>query len=171
MRLGLSLQRGGAQMRHFMTANFLERPKLYSWDLLKPKAEQNYLQWTRRTQALSYNLREDCAGMLRWLEENRLTLHDLFRPARPQENRPIIVRMERDGLIELETVVLLDNMLRFMQRLRDEDGDETWTAYRMLVSKYSYLLECDLESLTLCDCTRTNRASWSRRCGGSDVLW
>lgn len=132
-------------MKDFMLANFLEKPGLYIYDLLKPEAKERYYRRMKYVDSLSYWFTEECTEVFDWLEQTGRTLNDLFVSLAGEQ--PIIVKMDQQRVISIETLVILDKIFRFMDRLEGQVTDESWAAIYRMVSKYAFLLKCDVANL------------------------
>ena len=133
---------GLEQMREFMIATFLENSDLSVWDLLKPEAEACYVQWRRRIESLTYCFNSDCADILAWLESETLMFNDLF--ANTDGKLPILVEMAIHRVIDIETLVIFDKLLGFMQRIAKDMRGADWVRINRTVAKYSYFVACDV---------------------------
>ena len=134
-----------AKMKDFMIATFLETPRLWVYDLLKPEAEHRYTQWRGRLESLTYRFTEDCEGIFGWLESKNMKFNDLF--VSTDGKQPIIVKMAVERLIDFETLVIFDKMFGFMQRAADGVTGDEWARLHKMVKKYSYFVDCDLPKL------------------------
>jgi hypothetical protein len=124
------------ELINFFTAQFTASDKSWVGDMLQD--EEKYVEWQRRQQSLSYNFEQD----LNKLAEEADAFDDLLKIQ--EGNYPLVIEKFLQDEISLETVVILDQLTRFMRRA-DRAITETivWPDLSKRIRKYGLLLRFD----------------------------
>ena len=87
--------------QNFILANLLKKPKLWIKDVYDENAEDNYTDWKKRTNALSYNFANDLG-----------VLEDVYKENFLVENgqHPKLIRLALQNKISIETFTILCNI-------------------------------------------------------------
>ena len=108
-------------------------------DLYNEKAKETFLEWKKRKQSLTYNFEEDLDVLLQRTDK----FDDLFRVVDGVE--PEIVKAFYHSDISIETFIIMDKILGFIEHIdKHIDDDIIWPRKKKLCSKYSRLLEVDV---------------------------
>ena len=118
---------------------------LNSSDLLSEETQDYYKLWKTRNQSLSYLFEEDFGRVLDLAVKNELKFDEIFRCI--DGEYPLVMQMERRGLISIETLVILDKILDFLDRVRINDTIY-WPIYKRKCKKYSGFLVINNKSYT-----------------------
>jgi hypothetical protein len=118
---------------------------LNSSDLLSEETQDYYKLWKTRNQSLSYLFEEDFGRVLNLAVKNELKFDEIFRCI--DGEYPLVMQMERRGLISIETLVILDKILDFLDRVRINDTIY-WPIYKRKCKKYSGFLVINNKSYT-----------------------
>jgi len=124
------------ELINFFTAQFTASDKSWVGDMLQD--EEKYVEWQRRQQSLSYNFEQD----LNKLAEEVDTFDDLLTIQKG--SYPLVIQKFLQDEISLETVVILDQLTKFMRRA-DRTITETivWPDLSKRIRKYGLLLRFD----------------------------
>jgi hypothetical protein len=128
------------QMKDFYVANFLVDNNHWVGDLLSASGEENYRDWQKRIQALTYNFESDIIYLL---DKYGIKGEEIFRVDRGQYPKLLIEMME--GKVGIETVVILNDTTNFIDEHwtpRIED-DIIWPQWKTRIVKYSKFLHYD----------------------------
>lgn len=121
-------------LQGFLISNFLVDDYHYS-QLKTQECENNFLQWQKRIQSLTYLYKEDLKKLDEIFEDNFKARENLY---------PKVISLYIQKKISLETlIILLDitkSSLYFKQILQD---DVVWQKIEMKISKYIPFFEYD----------------------------
>jgi hypothetical protein len=122
---------------NYYVAHFINGSK-WVGDMLKD--EDVYEQWLKRIESLGYNYEQD----LYKLQEKCDTFDCLFNVEDGQH--PVIIQEYLADEIMLETVIILDRLLNFSNRVDKQVTDTiVWPDIKTRIDKYSPFLNVDLE--------------------------
>jgi len=128
------------ELKEFFIANLLE-DQIYPISLLENLAEDNYVQYKRRKQSLTYTVKNE--------------LDDLFSRGikeafvRKAQNYPRIVTKYLRGDLSHETMVILNKVVPFIQKFDTELGadDLIWGKISLRLKKYQPFVVFDNDSI------------------------
>jgi hypothetical protein len=122
---------------NFYVSQFIEDRK-WVGDMMTD--EDNYSKWQKRMQSLSYTFQND----INTLAERVETFEDLFAI----ETHPYIVKEYMSGTICLETVVILNKLVKFMDRA-DSVITETilWPDVSRKIRKYNTFVNINTNNM------------------------
>lgn len=133
-------KRYGENIKDFYVANFLENPKIWINDLLGQECDDVYKEWLRKNQSLTYHFKNDLNNLLEKFEFN-----DLFVV---KKEFPILMKLVMQKKISLETLLILDSILNFIEVWNEKIQDELiWKAFRIKCIKYKPFLQIDQEKM------------------------
>ena len=98
----------------YLVANFT-RGNTWIGELLTPKTEIDFKKWRKRIESLTYNFKEELSH-IRDKEEN---FNHLFVIA--DGKHPYAFRLYQRGMVSLETLVLLDDLVHFTKHWSKHD--------------------------------------------------
>lgn len=128
------------EVENYFIANFLEDPK--GW--VGKFNEDNYLDWKRRNQSLSYMVNQDIKSLC----DKSPTFDGLFESQSGQH--PIIIKEYISRRLSHETVSILDSILGFTNRLEGVISDSiVYPKYKNIIQKYKSLLNVDVSKQKL----------------------
>ena len=124
-------------LENFFVANLLEAKKrMWVGALFGGDADEIYLQWQGRTQAIQYNL---ISELKRVIQDND-GFNCLFKSEDGQH--PELLKAYMRGTMSLETFVVLDMCLDFIPNLDHKLGDDrNWMLVKNKALKYRPFLE------------------------------
>ena len=135
----MSRQKNDQEIEQFFVANFSscdDPQSLYIADILK-NGDQNYQEWQRKAQSLSYIFKED--------------MHSLFEGKdfdsffRLEENKhPLIVKEFLKKNLSLESMIILDRILGYKVKFDKKLRDPVWDLISQRMKKYSSFLNIDV---------------------------
>lgn len=118
------------EIQDVFVANFL-KDKTWVGDMLDDEARDNFMNYRRRRQSLSYNFTNDLDFLL-----SKETPDKLFRPT-DNALAPILTYIIRED-ISIETAVILDYFIGFSKNF-----DSLFDKYRLRIQKYASFVEFD----------------------------
>ena len=126
--------------KELIIANLVKNPKYWVRDLAySEEAEQNYLNWIKRQQSLTYLISSDLSK----LDEN---FNDNFIVKKNEH--PYLLRLYCSGTISTETLcVLVDLTGCYKHWSTNLKGDPVWEEIGLLIKKYTPFIKYDREKL------------------------
>ncbi len=124
-------------LENFIVANLIESKKR-TWvgNLFGGDADDVYLRWQGRTQAIQYNLTNEIQKVL----EDQESFNSLFKCN--EHEHPEILKAHMRGDLSLETFVVLDVCLDFVPKLNEKLGDDrSWMVVKNKSIKYRPFIE------------------------------
>ena len=125
----------------FLVANFVSGDR---WGgVFDTEAKHNYFDWKRRMEAMSYTFKNDIDKILFNCEKNNFKFDDVFYS---DTNHPIILRMYLGKHISIETLVILNNINNYTNRLDNVlKNDLVWPDVSRIIKKYQPFLKIEKE--------------------------
>ena len=134
----LSRKKTESEIVNYFVSNFIQSsdPSKMWVGELKTNGDENYLNWKTRTQSLSYRFKQ---------ELNSLTEKVHLYEALFSENgsHPVIIKQYLGGKVSIETLVILDDLTSFMNKLNADDVVISLVTHK--VKKYRPFLSYDKE--------------------------
>ena len=136
----LSRKNKDEEIVDFFVSNFVsssDPSSLWIGDIIK-NGNENYLDWQKKTQSLSYLFEQD----LRKVFEGKNFLEFL----KIENNKhPKILKEYLSGNLMLETMVILDRMLNYREKFDLKLIDPVWELVSKKIKKYSPFLKIDTD--------------------------
>ena len=108
-------------------------------DLYSEEAKETFVGWKKRIQSMTYNFEKELDVLLERVE----SFDDLFKVE--DGNDPIVVLALYHSDISIETFIILDGVLCFIEHIdKHIDDDIIWPRWKIRCSNYSRLLEVDV---------------------------
>mgnify|MGYP003109092449 FL=1 len=125
----------------FLVANFVSGDR---WGgVFDSEAKHNYLDWKRRMEAMSYTFKNDIDKILFNCEKNNYKFDDVFYS---DTNHPIILRMYLGKHISIETLVILNQINNYTDKLDEKlKNDLVWPDVSRILKKYQPFLNIEKE--------------------------
>lgn len=140
---------------NFLVANFVSGDR---WGgMFDSEAGKRFIDWKKRTESLTYLFSTDIDKILLEIEENNVKFEDIFTILKGQH--PYIIKAYLRNTITIETLVILDRIIGFVDKLDKNILDEViWPDISRLIKKYKPFLKIDVEKYdrTLRDKIKTN---------------
>jgi len=133
----LSRKYGLEELKDFYVANFLQGDK-WVGDMNGPEGEDNYLQWQKRQQSLTYTFENDIMSLLDRVDNP----NDLL--VVKKNEFPKLMMHTTYGDIALETLVIMNDILNFFPMWSKEIYDDLiWPSFKMKCVKYAPFIHYD----------------------------
>lgn len=127
----------------FFVANLLKDPKVWVGDLLSDEAREVYLEWVKRKESITYFYTSDIENLFQTASDKDLSPKDLF--VVPEGGHPILLQMFLRGEIQLDTLVILDRVIKFLKVWKKElEGDPIWEEIKNKIEKVDGFIEADI---------------------------
>ena len=99
---------------NYFISNFVSNTNLWIGDIIGRAGDENYKVWSRKIEALHYYYEQDIEYILSMVTD-KLSFDNLFTSKTGQH--PPIVKYLLSKKINIETLIILDDILRFSKRL------------------------------------------------------
>lgn len=125
------------ELKSFYIANFLIDPDIRPGPLERPPAAENYRMWLGVIGSLKYKFQED----ITYLFEN-YNMNAILKVNSGQY--PLLLQMVMDKTIQLETLIILNEILNFFPMWTEKITDDIiWPAFKLKCEKYAPFLNYD----------------------------
>jgi len=130
------------EVANFLIANFVSGDR---WGgVFDTEANERYIQWKKRLEALHYNFENDLNKLVQEMEDNKFDLNHLFSITKGQH--PYIIKAYLRKTINIETLVILEQILNYRDSFNHHITDTVlWPDISRLIDKYKPFLKVDLE--------------------------
>lgn len=123
-------------LTNFMVANIMERDLSWVGDLMSDQAEETYLAWVRRQQSMTYLFTDQVGRLLDDFNENFIVRDGQY---------PHLYRLYRQGDVSPETVLILEELVRFFPHWKKNVKDQTiWPNDHLKLVKYRPFIKYDV---------------------------
>lgn len=136
----LSRKKNEQQIKEFFIANFVESDNpnsVYISDIIK-EGEENYINWMKRVQSLSYLFETEASIFISKKEFN-----NLFECKNNQHSN--LIRKYLQKAFSIETLVILDKILHYVDDYDRVLDDPLWDSLSLKIKKYSPFLNIDIQ--------------------------
>jgi len=124
---------------NFMVANFIDGSR---WGgVFDVEAAKKYMAWARRNQSLSYVFEQDLARLREEMTDDGIT--DMFK--HDTGTHPFILRAFLRNSIAPESLIVINKITGFANRLNIADTDPVWPNIKRLIRKYSPFVKINLD--------------------------
>ena len=109
-------------------------------DAFGERCVSTYREWKKRIESLQYNFRSDCASIMNDDPKNFDSLFEII-----DGQHPPIFRYVLSKKINIETFIMLDDILNFVPKFNKELQDAiVWPDYFKMCTKYKPFFNHDL---------------------------
>ena len=135
----LSRKYGKDDMFGFFVSNLLEKPKLWSGDLLSEDAESTFKTWQKTQQSLFYNFQQDLSTLMEDVASPQQLLMVVDR------QYPLLYNSYMQSRVKLETVMIMNDILNFFPMwIKRVDDDLIFPEFIQKCMKYAPFLNYDV---------------------------
>lgn len=99
---------------NYFISNFTANTNLWVGDIIGKTGDENFKSWSRRIEALHYYYEQDIEYILNMITD-KLSFDDIFTSKQGQH--PPIIKYFLSKKINFETLIILDDILKFSKRL------------------------------------------------------
>ena len=103
---------------NYFISNFVSNTNLWIGDIIGKSGDENYKIWSRKIEALHYYYEQDIDYIIERMIAKDIKFNDLFLSTGGQH--PPIVKMFLSKKINFETLVILDDILKFTKKLNKD---------------------------------------------------
>ena len=137
----LSRLKSDNEMCDFIVANLLDNDNIWVGDLLDKEAEDKYRQYLKRKQSISYNFANELDMFLAEMPNPK----DWFDC---KDDLPPIMNMAMSGDLSLETFVILNDFIGFMDKFDKKMADDfLWPKFSVKARKFRPFVEYDKDKI------------------------
>lgn len=126
--------------KEFIVANLHKNPKMWVTGLMKPEAENVYLEWTGKLQSLGYIFKNEIAK----LPDDLIKLMAI--PLGTEAAPPLLLHYSSNE-ISLETLCILLDLTKMKQFLDEHVKDLAWEQVSQEIDKYLPFIRYDKEKM------------------------
>ena len=131
------------ELVEFFVSNFIVSGDNWIGSLVTQESEQNYALWRKNKESISYNYRNELSLLYDYCLSNDISCNRLVLVE--DGNHPILLRLLLQNKISLETIIILDDILRFTRYWNVKLDDIIWDEKKKLIYKYRSFIEYDLD--------------------------
>ena len=100
---------------NYFLSNFVSNTNLWVGDIIGKAGDEHYKQWSKKIESLHYYYEQDIDYIIERMTTKDIKFNDLFLSIDGQH--PPIVKMFLAKKINFETLIILDDILRFTKKL------------------------------------------------------
>jgi hypothetical protein len=127
-------------LRDFYVSNFLVKDVNWVGDIANAEGEENYKEWQKRNQRLTYEFEQDIIRIL----EQADNPDELIKV--PSNGYPALLLGAKQHKICIETLVILDDIMNFFPMWNKKISDDIiWPTYRDKCLRYKPFIQYDKE--------------------------
>jgi hypothetical protein len=102
----------------YFLSNFVSNTNIWVGDIIGKSGDEVYKQWSKKLEALHYYYEQDIDYIIEKMIEKDIKFNDLFLSVNGQH--PTIVKMFLSKKINFETLIILDDILKFTKKLNKD---------------------------------------------------
>lgn len=135
----ISRNRNDDEIVNFFVSNFVystDPQTLWIGEIIK-QGEQNYTDWKKRIQSLSYVFKEEVGSL--FLGKDFNSIFEI-----KNNSHPLLLKEYLRNNISIETMVVLDKILGYKNNFDKKMDDPIWEIVSLKIKKYSPFLNIDI---------------------------
>jgi hypothetical protein len=139
----MSRQKSDDEIINFFVSNFVscdDPQSLWVGQIIK-EGEENYKNWMKRVQSLSYHFKEEVSSIF-----NSKNFDEMFFIEK--NKHPKILKSHLQKKISLETLVILNLILDYKTQFDKKLNDPVWEFTSMRIEKYTPFIHIDRSKFT-----------------------
>ena len=133
----MSRQKSDIEIKEYFLSNFItEDPsKIWIKEIIQ-NGESRYTDWKKKSQSLSYVFSEETSSIF-----TKKNFDSVFSTSK---GHPVILKKYLGGEISIETLVILEKILKFRERFDFKLQDPVWLSVSLILKKYEPFLNIDV---------------------------
>lgn len=133
----MSRQKSDIEIKEYFLSNFItEDPsKIWIKEIIQ-NGEGRYSEWKKRTQSLSYMFKQEMENAI-----GNSKFDSIFAYTK---GHPEILKQYLKGNISIETLIILDKVVRFRNQFDKKLTDPVWLSVSLILKKYEPFLNIDV---------------------------
>jgi hypothetical protein len=130
------------EVANFLVANFTCGDR---WGgVFDSEAGDRYMEWKNRMESLTYVFEKDLNELFLSIEENKIIFQDCFTVEK--NKHPYIIKCFLRKTITLETLVIIENLVPYLDKFDKEiDDNIIWPDISRMIKKYKPFLKFNRE--------------------------
>ena len=127
-------------IKEYLISSFVSSNSTWIGDLVNNSSiEEHFIDWKKRTQALSYFYEEELKKLLTNLDENVIV---------KEHQHPFLLKLVLRKKVSIETLVILNDLLNFFPHWNKQlESDILWKDVHLLCRKYRSFLQYDKKAM------------------------
>ena len=114
----LSKSYNDSSIVNYFLSNFVSNTNIWVGDIIGKTGDDTYKQWSKKLEALHYYYEQDIDYIIERMTTKDIKFNDLFLSVGGQH--PPIVKMFLSKKINFETLIILDDILKFTKKLNKD---------------------------------------------------
>ena len=102
----------------YFLSNFVSNTNIWVGDIIGKTGDETYKQWSKKLEALHYYYEQDIDYIIERMVTKDIKFNDLFLSVNGQH--PTILKMFLSKKINFETLIILDDILKFTKKLNKD---------------------------------------------------
>ena len=102
----------------YFLSNFVSNTNIWVGDIIGKTGDETYKQWSKKLEALHYYYEQDIDYIIERMITKDIKFNDLFLSVNGQH--PTILKMFLSKKINFETLIILDDILKFTKKLNKD---------------------------------------------------
>lgn len=127
------------EVKEYLLSSFIssdDPTKVWIGDI-KRSGKDRWLAWTKQNQSMQYLVKQDLSSMVDYMEAKEYSFNDLFETL---GGHPPALKLYVQRRISLETLIILDMVLKFTKKWDKELRDPLWESISFKIKKYKPFL-------------------------------
>lgn len=129
------------ELVNFFVSNFVISDN-WIGNLISQESEDNYVQFKKRMESLGYTVRNELHFLFDYCRDRDLDFNKLLLVE--DGNHPLLLKLWLQKKVSIETIIIMDDILRFTRYWNVKLDDIVWEEKKRLISKYRKFLNYDL---------------------------
>ena len=123
------------EVKEYLLSNFVyaENPSKVWIGNIKRSGKDKWIAWQKQNQNLRYNFQQDLNTIVSLMDSRKLSFNDIFSC---EGGHPWLLRLYIKKEINLESLIILDMVLKFMLVWDKTMDDPLWSALSLKIKKY-----------------------------------
>jgi|TARA_A100001388_G_scaffold258286_2_gene224715 hypothetical protein len=124
----------------FFVSNFIVSDN-WIGNLISQESEDNYVRFKKRRESLSYHFDNELHWLVDYCRSRDLELNKLLLVE--DNNHPLLLKLLLQKKISIETIIIMDSVLKFLKHWDNNLDDIVWEEKKRLIVKYNKFLTYD----------------------------
>ena len=120
---------------------FFFRKLSKKYNRVSQESEDNYVQYKKRRESLSYHFDSELRWAVDYCRDRSLELNKLLLVE--DNNHPLLFKFLLQKKISIDTLIIMDSVLKFLTHWDDNLDDIVWEEKKRLIIKYKKFLTYD----------------------------
>ena len=120
-------------VKDYLLSNFIKNQKGWLGDF----NDENYVEWKKRMQSLTYTFKEEMTPLVEDIE-----LNNIFEI--PESSHPILLKEYLGNRISIEAMIILDDLVQYTKNWDKKLSDDViWPSVNKMIKNYKKFLTFD----------------------------